>query len=49
MNGFGIPNFGGLVIGDADNVLKFKFFGKFKKNLVSLLNVTSYGGYRNMK
>lgn len=31
LNGFGFPNYSGFLIGDADIVLKFKFFGKVKK------------------
>lgn len=49
LNGFGVPNFSGLFNGDADVILRYRFVGKFKKALVSMMNITAYGGYRLVK
>lgn len=49
MNGFGVPYFSGLFNWDADAIFRFRSFGKFKKVIVSLLNITAYGGYRIVK
>lgn len=49
LNGFGLPNFSGLFNDDADVMLRYRFVGKFKKVLVSMMNITAYGGYRVVK
>lgn len=49
LNEFGVPYFSGFFNGNADVILRFRYFGKFKKVVVSILNVTAYGGYRAVK
>lgn len=49
LNRLGIPNFSGFLTGDGDVIVKLSFIGKFKKKLVSLLNITGTGGYRFVK
>lgn len=48
MNGFGIPSFGGYLLGDGDTMIVLKVVAKQKRELTSFLNVTIIGGYRNI-
>lgn len=47
--GMDIPSFSGFFLGKSDLTLKFRYSSKLKQKLISLLNVTFVGGYRNEK
>lgn len=49
LNRLGVPNFSGFLIADADVIINISIFGKFKKKLVSMMNITIDGGYRFVK
>lgn len=49
LNRLGVPNFNGFHKTDADVIIDISIFGKFKKKLVSMINITIDGGYRFVK